>query len=212
VNGNLAEFTRRALERGIDRREISRALAEAGWPPADIDAALRTFAAVEFPLPVPRPLRQVSAAEVFVYLVMFVSLATSATSLGGLFFEFIEQAFPDPLHVAYAGEADQIRANVRWHLSALIVSFPIFLFVFHNIGRAVRREPSRRQSWPRKWLTYGTLFIVVVCVVADVTTLVYYALGGELTPRFVLKILTVAVIAGGIFLFFLVEMRRDETA
>jgi hypothetical protein len=48
-------------------------------------------------------------------------------------------------------------------------------------------------------------------LIGDAATLIYNLLGGELTIRFVLKVATIAVMAGGIFTFFLSEMRRDET-
>jgi hypothetical protein len=43
-----------------------------------------------------------------------------------------------------------------------------------------------------------------------VTTLIYSLLGGELTARFVLKVLVVAVIAGTIFWFYVSDLRVDE--
>jgi len=48
---------------------------------------------------------------------------------------------------------------------------------------------------------------VVLC---DVATLVYKALGGELTTRFLLKVLTVAVLAGGVFGYYLTDLRSEE--
>ena len=40
--------------------------------------------------------------------------------------------------------------------------------------------------------------------------LVYRLLGGELSLRFVLKVLVVGVIAGGVFGYYLGELRREE--
>jgi hypothetical protein len=62
----------------------------------------------------------------------------------------------------------------------------------------------------RGGITYLTLFIAVVSLTADMTTLVYNVLGGELTLRFFLKVLTVAVIAGGTFAYFLWDIRKGE--
>ena len=42
------------------------------------------------------------------------------------------------------------------------------------------------------------------------TTLVYYFLGGEVTLRFFLKVLTVAAIAGAVFLHYLWDLRAAE--
>lgn len=92
-----------------------------------------------------------------------------------------------------------------------------------GIGRKEIADTLRRAGWaehdikaamgasrPRKWLTYLTLFVAGAFLVGDAATLVYNALGGELTIRFVLKVATIAIIAGGIFTFFLSEMRKDE--
>jgi hypothetical protein len=50
-----------------------------------------------------------------------------------------------------------------------------------------------------------------LCVlIGDVTTLIYNLLGGELTTRFILKVFTVAVIAGTGFGYYLRELRADE--
>jgi Domain of unknown function (DUF5671) len=94
----------------------------------------------------------------------------------------------------------------------LIVTFPIFLFAFRHVTNAMVRDPTKRGSRPRKWLTYMTLFIAAVALIGDVSTLVYSVLGGEFTLRFGLKVATVAVLAGGIFSYFLIDMKRDEIA
>jgi len=78
------------------------------------------------------------------------------------------------------------------------------------IARQVGRDPVKRASPVRKWLTYLTLFIAATVLIGDLITLVYNALGGELTTRFLLKVLTVAVIAGGTFGYYLWDLRQDE--
>ena len=54
------------------------------------------------------------------------------------------------------------------------------------------------------------LFIAATALIGDVTTLVYNLLGGELTMRFVLKVVTVALIAGTAFTYYLRDLRVDE--
>src|SRR6266852_658990 len=77
---------------------------------------------------------------------------------------------------------------------------------FSSVTRAITRDPTERASRPRKWLTYLTLFVAGAFLVGDAATLIYNVLGGEITIRFVLKVTTIAVIAGGIFTFFLSDM------
>ncbi|MGH6853451.1 MAG: hypothetical protein ACREDJ_09735, partial [Methylocella sp.] len=62
----LTEFTERALAKGLERDEIAQALCAAGWPQDEVAAALDAFAAVDFPLPVPKPKPHVSARATFI--------------------------------------------------------------------------------------------------------------------------------------------------
>jgi len=48
-------------------------------------------------------------------------------------------------------------------------------------------------------------------LVCDTAALIYHALGGDLTIRFLLKVATIAIIGGGIFTYFIVDMRKEET-
>ena len=52
--------------------------------------------------------------------------------------------------------------------------------------------------------------VAAFALAGDTITLVYNALGGELTVRFILKVLVVAVLAGGTFAYFLLDMRKEE--
>lgn len=99
---------------------------------------------------------------------------------------------------------------MRWSVSSLIIAFPVFLFVSRYIGKGLARNPMKRLSPVRRWLTYLTLFIASAVLIVDLTTLVYNAMGGELTTRIVLKVITVAVIAGTVFSYYLLDLRREE--
>lgn len=202
----LIEFVRDALGRGLPRVRIEEALLQAGWDRDQVKAALAAFAEVEFPVPVPRPKPYLSAREAFMYLLLFTTLYITAFNLGSLLFELIERAFPDPAVDPAAGVGD----GIRWPLASLIVAFPVFLYVARWASRTVRRDPTKRGSKIRKQLTYLTLFIGAVVLIGNFITLAYNFLGGELTTRFVLKVLTVALIAGTIFGYYLWDLRAEE--
>jgi hypothetical protein len=182
MNTELLDFTRSALAAGIARGDIARVLGEAGWPEAEVKSALDSFADVHFGVPVPRPKPYLSAWEVFVYLVMFLALYAIAYHLASITFEFINTRFPDPLQDT-GGKLAFFNA-IRLDISGLIVSLPLFLFMFNLSNRAISHDPTKRSSRPRKWLTYLTLFIAVVSLASDLGTLVYNVLGGEFTVRF----------------------------
>jgi hypothetical protein len=218
MNLELLEFTRRALEAGASREQIAGALKQAGWSDADIRAATGAFAEIDFPTPVPKPRPYLSAQEVFTYALFFTAFYVCVYNLGALIFHFIELAYPDPaatngfMATAAANRHSFTDDAMRGNIAALIVAFPLFLYLFQATNRAMARDPTKRASKPRKWLTYITLFIAASTLIGDLSALVYSLLGGEMTARFVLKVLTVAAIAGGAFAFFLLDIRKDERA
>jgi hypothetical protein len=208
MNSELQDFTRRALEKGVPRERIAGALADAGWGEADVSAALSAFAESDLPVPVPRPRPYLPAQEVFTYALFFTALYVSAFHVGALLFHFISYWFPDPVNPAPS--SSRFFDTIREDIAALIVAFPVFLFLFRLTQRAIEKDPTKHQSRPRKWLTYLTLFIAAASLIGDVSMLVYRLLGGELTTPFVLRVATVALIAGGAFWYFLADVRKDE--
>ncbi|HTH17070.1 MAG TPA: DUF5671 domain-containing protein [Magnetospirillum sp.] len=207
MSAELSVFVRDSLAAGLERPRIMEALRSAGWSEPDIEAALANFADVSFPFPVPRPKPYLSTREVFLYLLMFSALYACAWNLGSLLFHFIERAFPDPAEGSYRRNfGDAVRMNI----SALVVFLPLFVTTFRITAKEIDADPTKSRSRPRKWLTYLTLFVASCAVAGDLVALVYNVLGGEYGIRFLLKVATVAVIAGGIFTYFLSEMRRDE--
>jgi hypothetical protein len=205
----LEIFVREALLRGQSREAIAQALAAAGWSEAQTRDVLSAYADVDFPVPVPRPRASLSAREAFLYLVLFVSLYYSAFHVGSLLFDLINAAFPD---AAASRGYDMFGSSMRWSTASVIIAFPVFALLARHLAREVDRQPIKRLSPVRRWLTYLTLFLAAVALICDVTTLVYNLLGGELSVRFVLKVLVVGAIAGGVFGYYLHDLRREEVA
>jgi len=206
----LLDFVRDALGRGVPRAQIEDALRKGGWTTDQVRGALTAFAEIDFPIPVPRARPYLSAREAFMYLVLFGTLYVSAYSLGSLVFDLINTSFPDPADASFRRSPEYVRESMRWSVSALIVAFPVFLYISWLTGRAISRDPIKRASKVRRWLTYWTLFVASCALIGDFTTLVYNVLGGELTVRFLLKVATVALIAGTAFTYYLRDLRQDE--
>lgn len=201
---DLSSFVREALAREVPRERIEAVLLEAGWPREKVSRALGSYAEVDFPVPVPRPQPYLSAREAFLYLLLFTTLFISFFNLGAALFELIERALPDP-----AG-GDFSPHRLRWNLAYVIVAFPVFLFLTLRRERELRRDPEKRSSKVRKWLTYLTLFLAAGFLVGDLVALVRHLLEGELTVRFLLKVLVVAVLAGAAFGYYLRDLRKEE--
>jgi hypothetical protein len=203
---DLEWFTRESLMRGLGKPQIRKAMLDAGWTEDQARNAVDAYSDVTFPVPIPRPRPQLSARDAFLYLVLFTTLYFSAYNLGSLLFDFINKALPDPTVPTYQAGWD----SMRWSTSALIVAFPTFLFLSYYINKDVARNSVKRLSPIRRWLTYLTLFVASCVLIGDVTALFYNALGGELTSRLVLKVLTVGAIAGSVFGYYLSDLRREE--
>ena len=206
----LVTFVELALRSGQPRDAVRAALEKAGWSNDQVADALAHYADVAFAVPVPRPRAQVSARDAFWYLLMFGTLYSSAFYLGDLLFGFINLAYPDDLN--YGDRTEFVERSIRWATAAVIVSFPVFLFAAWKTGKEVAADPTRRNSAIRKWLTYITLLVAAAALVTDGITLVFNLLSGELTTRFILKVVVVAVIAGAGFGYYTWSIRADDTA
>ena len=207
ANEELIGFVREALTRGVPRAEVEAVLRQAGWDPRQVNAALAAFAAVDFPIPVPRPRTSLSARDAFTYLLLFSTLYIVAFQFGSLIFQFINEAFPDPAARFAEGSRPE---SIRFAISSLIVALPVFLYMSRLTNRETTIDPTKRMSPVRRWLTYITLFVAASVLIGDVTSLVYNLLGGELTTRFVLKVATVGAIAASVFWYYVADLRVDE--
>lgn len=208
-NNELNEFVGRALGRGASRREVEEALLRAGWGRDLVQGALAGYADVDFVVPVPRPRPYVSARDAFVYLLLFGTLYIAAFNTGALLFLCINYTFPDaavPDHVA-----GYVRDAARWALSSLLVAFPVFLYLSASVERRLRRDPVQRRSSVRRWLMYVTVLVAAAILLGDVIALIYNLLGGELTVRFLLKVLAIGAIAGAILGYYLSDLRLADT-
>ena len=204
----LERFIHDALQQGHSRDAIQNALTQAGWSTRQTDDILGAYADVDFPLPVPKPRASLSARDAFLYLVLFATLYFTAYNFGSLLFDLINAAFPDPASRGYG----LFGSSMRWSTASVIIAFPVFALLARHLAREVARQPIKRLSPVRRWLTYLTLFIAAGVLIGDMTTLLYQVLGGEATPRFLAKVAVVAVIAGGIFHYYMQDLRREEAA
>jgi hypothetical protein len=200
----LDTFVREALSRGQSPERIGAALVAAGWTSKEVEDALSGWAATDLGIAVPRPKPYVSAREAFLYLVLFLLLGVVAWNLGSLLFALIDVAVADVLDT-YSRDA-----QIRGAISGLVVGAPIFAWLGWHIYKQRRANPAMQRSRVRKWLTYVTLVIAACVLVGDAIGVVYNFLSGELSTRLGLKLLVVAVIAGGIFAFFIRDAERGE--
>lgn len=208
---DLQSFVRQALERKVSREAIMAALKKARWRDEEIRAALGSYADdPDVGLPVPRRKASLSASEAFQYLTIFLCLTICAFSLGNMLFNLVDAWVPDPRQVTDPSYPTWSVWEVRLALASLAVALPVYVAMTLATRKAMRADPGMRSSPVRKWLTYLTLFLTGGVAIGDLIGLLNGVLAGDLAARFVCKALIVLCIAGGIFIFYLKDLRRDE--
>lgn len=141
--------------------------------------------------------------DVFLEFWLFGTLYLSAVFTVTLLFQYINYFFED-----LANPYSFSQSTVRWTVAILITILPTHIFVLRLREKDYVVIPEKRETKLRKWLTYLTLFIASITCVVDFATLIFYFLDGEISARFILKVLAVALIAGGVLWYYLAELKR----
>lgn len=205
----LLDFIEAVKSQGASDEFVVALLRQNGFSEKRIYQAFGQWYEARSGKPVPSGGGRIEAArDAFLYLLSFITLGIWTIQLGALLFTAIDHAFPNPT-VDYVNATWTISSMAN-QLASIIVGFPVFLLVSWWIVRGVRRQPERLESPVRKWLTYAALVITASAMIADIVTFLTYFLRGDLDTRFVLKVLAVLVIAGGVFAYYLDSLRPDR--
>ena len=152
-----------------------------------------------------------SPKDFFLHLLAIISLYVSAGSFITLMFQYVNLAFPDKLEGADYWVRQSAYSGIRWSIASLVVVFPVYILTSWFLNKSYLKEPEKRNLRIRRWLIYFTLFAAAAIVIGDLVALVYQLLGGELTPRFLLKVLTVFFVAGSVFSYYFFDLRKHRT-
>ena len=199
-SSDIVIFIERARDRGASDEFISQLLQRFGWPQREIERAF--FQVYErltgYPIPAPPSGGGELAKDAFSYLLTFSMLGVWSQALGQIAFVLINRSFPDATQTSYSAYYD-----LAFSLARLIVAYPVYLWVMRLLNRELARHREKYFSGVRKWLTYLTLLIVALIGIGTLIAFLTSFLRGELTIRFVLKVIVVLAIDGGIFLYYL---------
>lgn len=224
-------FVKQAREKGLDDGEIRRRLSNGGWPAGDIDAALDDLTvppppnsqAGDMPLRHSdhsrQPIAVVSNLSVrgFEYMVMFITLLTTAFSVGMLAHTFIDSSFNKATNSYSYGEANPVSS---FAITLLIVSFPIFAYMFLRLKKAEITDPSLRKDPSRRKLTQFTQLITFLFGMGYIIYFIYALITPERHSYYsvsnspgvleqFLHTLVTLVIAGGIFVYYWRDEHRE---
>jgi len=202
---SLLPFIEAAKTQGASDSFLVELCKEKGWPPEKTLGALALYYERATGITIPAHVRsEASAKDAFLYLLAFATLGTWAISLGSLLFTLIDKWIPDPAFPNRYFNADETIAS---SLAAILVAFPIYLFVMNLVIRGTEQHPEKLESGVRKWLTYIALLIAAGVLIGDLVTFLTFLLRGELSGRFEAKVAAVLLISGGVFWYYLVSLK-----
>lgn len=150
---------------------------------------------------------KMTAKDFFLHIAVIALLYTGTVALLNILFNVINVAFPQVTQYSYYNST-----SISLPVATLVVVFPLFLFLANVLRKGYAEDPSRKDYPVRKWLIYITLFITGAVLAGDLVTLIYYFLDGrEMTVAFLLKILSVLVVTGCIFGYYMDDLKDRLT-
>lgn len=149
---------------------------------------------------------KVTPKDFFLWAGAMISLYAGVFAFISLIFDYINTAFPNPIRDAYYSYGSF--TNISYETAVLIVATPLFLILMRAIRRDIARDSERGETWVRRWALFLTIFIAGATMAIDLIVLLTNFLQGEdVTLGFVLKVVTVFLVAGAGFLHFLADLR-----
>ena len=131
----------------------------------------------------------------FLCLGLLITLITSVVSLLNLIFSTLDKQFPDVLNATYQyGYSTYDYEGIRMALATIIVFFPVFMIVSYFWKRFIKKGLGIVDELIKKWMIYLILFVCSLTIVVDLVTLVKYFVAGEITNRFIYKVIITLII------------------
>ncbi len=153
-----------------------------------------------------------SPKDFFLNLLSTVALYMASASFIVLIFQYINIFFQDTLDSNdYSNPLQSAYNAIRFAVSSLVVAFPVYVASLWYMNKEYINNPEKRNVRIRKWLIYFTLFAAAVIIMGDLIALINTFLNGELTTRFILKVITFLVVVGSIFGYYFHDLRKYKS-
>ena len=147
-----------------------------------------------------------TAKDFFLWTGALVSFYWTVIAYTLLVFDYINYTFPNQL--AYY-PADPYQSGISYEMASVIVLLPVYLFLMYLIRKGSDIDPTRKEIWVRRWAIILTLFLAGAVMIGDLITLLTKFLSGEeLTTAFLLKVLVIILVSGGVFMNFMADLKN----
>lgn len=141
----------------------------------------------------------------FYYLLSLVALIFTAISAGLILFGIIDRSVADSLVQDYYRNLD---GQFKFAIAALLIAAPVYYLSVSLINQGLKKEELSLESSLRRWLTYLIIFVNALIILGVFIGIVYNFLSGALTARFLLKLLSVLLIATAIFTYYFYDIKK----
>lgn len=158
-----------------------------------------------------KSLKKASPKDFFLHLFTMGLLYYTAVSFLVLIFQLVDKYFPETINT-YGGYSPMSYADstIRFAISSPVVLFPLFLYLNNYLHKQYEKDSDKKHLRIRKWLVYLTLFISAITLAGDLIATINKFLDGFPPISFILKAVSIFVVAGGIFYYYLVDIRAAE--
>lgn len=203
MNKELASYIKARRKDGMGDKELLTVLVEAGWP-KDLAAKHLHHDVPEPPHPKHGALN--AGSYPVEYIIMLLALWASAVSLGmGLYYlTFVTGGYGDGAFSAAA-------------TAVLLVSLPIYTFLFFRLKKLEKKQPSLKNNRLRAFGIYAALAVTIVTAAGHIIWSIYSMLGGsnyygevqveEHVVRDIARIAIVLIIAVPIWIYYSRELK-----
>lgn len=152
--------------------------------------------------------------EFFLWIGVIISLYSSISAFLNIYFRVLNKSMPDSLdagsYYSYTSQGLGI-ASLSTPLSILIITFPIFILLTYLINKYLTKNPEKTSVGFRKFVIYLTIFLSCAMIITDLIVLLRYFLNGEITNRFILKVLGVLVTGVLVGSYYFFDLKRDSS-
>ncbi len=208
MSKELKKYVEFALLKDESKEQIKENLINAGWAKSLVNKILTDYAGLDSAgviIPAPKQQFNQIIKDIFVYLVVFITLTMTSFAIGAILFKFTDFMFRNSLTRASYSYID-----ISWAISQLIVAFPIFASLSWFVSNDLINHPEKRESLIRKMMIYLILLITSITGIVDLTSVLTTFFKGELTLHSFLNAAVVFAIVSLIFSYYFNEIKQDE--
>lgn len=141
--------------------------------------------------------------DFFLHVGAIVTLYVSVGALISLAFEIANRLLPDQLSNYFSA------SSIIYPVSMLAVLVPALYAIEWLIARDIKIMPEKKDIWVRRWRIYLTLFLTGAAIAGDFIALISVYLNGEISSRFIWKILIVLFVSSAVFKYYFFSMNAS---